>query len=281
MIEIGTLGFPYRASAIATGFAMTADSEGVDALWYPDTPGPLLPLARWREAAGPLAEVVPDPADRADPVVAATVALLATRRARIGVLGLAVTDPFCTARSLLTLADLAPGRVIAAVAPAPDATLDALREALAARPGADGAELVLLADTDEAARRAAGLGLGWLATGPITPADVAARARAAPGTTGGVQLTVVAHHDDAVARKALEAPLLEELAALAGDRAGAVVCGTPADVADAVSAFADAGATRVILDNVLALGLPEELEAANRASAGAVRAAHLQLRSQR
>src|SRR5664279_6196258 len=73
MIEIGTMGFPYRASAIATGAAMLAEAEGVDALWYPDHLMAWHPRALWREAGGVLAEVVDDPHAYSDPFVAATV----------------------------------------------------------------------------------------------------------------------------------------------------------------------------------------------------------------
>src|SRR5664279_6550739 len=67
MIEIGTMGFPYRASAIATGAAMLAEAEGVDALWYPDHLMAWHPRALWQEAGGVLAEVVGDPHAYADP----------------------------------------------------------------------------------------------------------------------------------------------------------------------------------------------------------------------
>ena len=113
MIEIGTMGFPYRASAIATGAAMLAEAEGVDALWYPDHLMAWHPRALWREAGGVLAEVVPDPHAYADPFVAATVALMATRRPRVGI---AVTDtyrrhPATIAQTAATLSELAPGPV--------------------------------------------------------------------------------------------------------------------------------------------------------------------------
>ncbi len=114
MIEIGTMGFPYRASAIATGTAMLAEAEGVDALWYPDHLMAWHPRALWREAGGVLAEVVTDPHAYADPFVAATVALMATRRPRVGI---AVTDtyrrhPATIAQAAATLSELAPGRFV-------------------------------------------------------------------------------------------------------------------------------------------------------------------------
>ena len=124
MIEIGTLGFPYRVSAIAVGTAMSVESDGSHAVWFPDQLLAAPDRALWQEAAGPLAAVVPDPTDLADPVVAAASALLATRRIRVGVLALELDDdPQPRARAIATLDELAPGRVIAAVdarAAAPD-----------------------------------------------------------------------------------------------------------------------------------------------------------------
>ncbi len=114
MIEIGTMGFPYRIAAIATGAAMLAEAEGVDALWYPDHLMAWHPRALWREAGGVLAEVVPDPHAYADPFVAATTTLMATRRPKVGI---AVTDtyrrhPATIAQAAATLGELAPGRFV-------------------------------------------------------------------------------------------------------------------------------------------------------------------------
>ena len=108
------MGFPYRVAAIATGAAMLAEAEGVDALWYPDHLMAWHPRALWREAGGVLAEVVDDPHAYADPFVAATVALMATRRPRVGI---AVTDtyrrhPATIAQAAATLGELAPGRFV-------------------------------------------------------------------------------------------------------------------------------------------------------------------------
>jgi hypothetical protein len=43
--------------------------------------------------------------------------------------------------------------------------------------------------------------------------------------------------------------------------------------------FVDVGVRRVVLDNLLPLGIPEELEGANRATRAAIRAARLTFRS--
>ena len=57
-----------------------------------------------------------------------------------------------------------------------------------------------------------------------------------------------------------------------------VVHGTPAEVVEHLRPFIDAGVQRVVIDNLLPLGIPEELEGANRATRAAVRAARLTFR---
>ena len=52
-----------------------------------------------------------------------------------------------------------------------------------------------------------------------------------------------------------------------------VVHGTPAEIVAHLQPFVDAGVRRVVLDNLLPLGIPEELEGANRATRAAIRAA--------
>jgi phthiodiolone/phenolphthiodiolone dimycocerosates ketoreductase len=58
-----------------------------------------------------------------------------------------------------------------------------------------------------------------------------------------------------------------------------VVHGTPADVVSHLAPFVEAGVRRIVLDNLLPLGVPEELEGANRATRAAIRAALLTYRS--
>jgi len=372
MIEIGTMGFPYRASAISTGAAMLAENEGVDALWYPDHLMAWHPRALWQEAGGVLADVVPDPHAYADPFVAATVALMATRRPRVGI---AVTDtyrrhPATIAQAAATLSELAPGRFVLGLGSgeglntAPlgiertqpvrrlgealeivtrlldtdgpvsfvgeSFTVDRLPGMAAGTPAV---EIVLGGHSDALLDLVGRYGTGWLPVLPTTAEHYAARlavARAAAervdrdpaAIVPGIYLYAVIHEDRDVAVKALEGLLLRvqalagnsELFAQAGlehplgpgfaglrdyipewmptatvrdaanelPSAGAqhfVVHGTPADVVAHLKPFVAAGVRRVVLDNLLPLGIPEELEGANRATRAAIRAARLTYRS--
>ena len=58
-----------------------------------------------------------------------------------------------------------------------------------------------------------------------------------------------------------------------------VVFGTPAEIVAQLQPFVDVGVRRIVLDNLLPLGIPEELEGANRATRAAIRAARLTFRS--
>lgn len=371
MIEIGTMGFPYRASAIATGAAMLAETEGVDALWYPDHLMAWHPRALWREAGGVLAEVVPDPHAYADPFVAATVALMATRRPRVGI---AVTDtyrrhPATIAQTAATLSELAPGRFVLGLgsgeglntAPLglertkPVRRLGEALEIITRLLGTDGpvsfdgesftidrlpgmaagtppVEIVLGGHSDALLDLVGRYGTGWLPVLPTTAEHYAQRlavARTAAeradrdpdAIVPGIYLYAVIHEDHDVAVKALEGLLLR-VQALAGNSevfaqaglehplgpgfaglrdfipewvetttvrnaandlpaAGAqhfVVHGTPAEVVAHLKPFVDVGVRRVVLDNLLPLGIPEELEGANRATRAAIRAARLTYR---
>ena len=373
MIEIGTMGFPYRASAIATGAAMAAEAEGADALWYPDHLMAWHPRELWREAGGVLAQVVDDPHAYADPFVAATVALMATRRPRVGI---AVTDtyrrhPATVAQAAATLAELAPGRFVLGLGSGEGLNtaplgiertrpVSRLAEALEIisrllatdgpvsftgehftldrLPGMAGAtgvpvDLVLGGHSDALLRLVGRYGTGWLPVLPTTADEYAARLAVAqdaavdagrdPDTIlPGLYLYAVIHEDHDVAVKALEGLLLRvqalaansDLFARAGlehplgagfaglrdfipewlpaatvrnaandlPSAGArhfVVHGTPADVVAHLQPFVEAGVRRVVLDNLLPLGIPEELEGANRATRAAIRAARLTFRS--
>ena len=120
MIEIGTMGFPYRASTIATGAAMLAEAEGADRALVPDH------LIAWHRRlsrggrGSPGRDRRRPPTAYSDPFVAATVALVATRRPRVGI---AVTDasrrhPATIAQAAATLSELAPSRWSSGWAPA-------------------------------------------------------------------------------------------------------------------------------------------------------------------
>jgi phthiodiolone/phenolphthiodiolone dimycocerosates ketoreductase len=378
MIEIGTMGFPYRASAIATGAAMLAEAEGADALWYPDHLMAWHPRALWREAGGVLAEVVDDPHAYSDPFVASTVALMATRRPKVGI---AVTDtyrrhPATIAQAAATLAELAPGRFVlglgsgeglntAPLGIARTKPVARLGEALeivtrllgtdgpvsfagehfvvdrlpgmAASPpaGAPPVEIVLGGHSDALLGLVGRYGTGWLPVLPTGAGEYAARlaiardaavdaGRDPEAITPGLYLYAVIHEDRTVAEKALEGLLLRVQALAANSdlfrRAGLehplgpgfaglrdyipewlptatirdaandlpavgaqhfVVHGTPADVVAHLAPFVEAGVRRVVLDNLLPLGVPEELEGANRATRAAIRAARLTYRTAR
>jgi phthiodiolone/phenolphthiodiolone dimycocerosates ketoreductase len=374
MIEIGTMGFTHRAAAIATGAAMLAETEGADSLWYPDHLMAWHPRELWREAGGVLAEVVPDPHAYADPFVAATTALLVTRRPRVGI---AVTDtyrrhPATIAQAAATLGELAPGRFVLGLgsgeglntAPLgierarPVARLGEALEIITRLLDTDGpvsfagehftldrlpgmgtagaprpVELVLGGHSDALLRLVGRFGTGWLPVLPTTADRYAERlavARAAaeehgtdPDAIGpGLYLYAVVHEDRDVAMKALEGLLLRmqalaanselfaglglehplgpgfaglrdyvpewEPAAKLRDAANElpvdaaqhfVACGTPADIVERLGPYVGVGVRRVVLDNLLPLGIPEELEGANRATRAAIRAARLTYRA--
>lgn len=374
MIEIGTMGFPYRAAAIATGAAMLAEAEGVDALWFPDHLMAWHPRALWREAGGVLAEVVDDPHAYADPFVAATSTLLVTRRPRVGI---SVTDtyrrhPATIAQAAATLGELAPGRFVLGLGSGEGLNtkplgiertrpVSRLGEALevitrllttdgpvsftgehfvldrlpgmASTAGPAPVELVLGGHSDALLRLVGRFGTGWLPVLPTTADEYSTRlaiAHDAAADEGrdpaaivpGLYLYAVIHEDGDVARKALGGLLLR-MQALAGnaslfarsgyghplgpDFAGLrdyvpewvpaarlrdaanelpveaaghfVVSGTPSEVVAYLRPFVEAGLRRVVLDNLLPLGIPEELEGANRATRAAIRAARLTFRN--
>ncbi len=375
MIEIGTMGFPYRVAAIATGAAMLAEAEGVDALWYPDHLMGWHPRELWREAGGVLAEVVDDPHAYADPFVAATATLMATRRPRVGI---AVTDtyrrhPATIAQAAATLGELAPGRFVLGlgsgeglntaplgiervrpvgrlgegleiitrllVTDGPVSfsgehfTIDRLPGMASSGAGGPPVEIVLGGHSDALLDLVGRYGTGWLPVLPTTAeryAEQLAVARSAAERAGrdpaaivpGLYLYAVIHEDHEVAVKALEGVLLRTQA-LAGNAAlfarsgmehplgpgfsglrdfvpewvpsatlrdaandlpidaarNFVTYGTPAEIVAQLQPFVEAGVRRVVLDNLLPLGIPEELEGANRATRAAIRAARLTFRS--
>ena len=127
-----------------------------------------------------------------------------TRHARVGILGWEPGDDAGrAARTLASLADLAPGRAVVALAG--DArTLGAVAAALRPAP----IELAVHGGPPEVA---AELGWGWIA--PAVPADELAKVAGDAGVGGpvGVHLPVVVHEDAEVARRALATPLLAPL----------------------------------------------------------------------
>ena len=270
MIEIGTSGWPWRASGIAIGTALAAEADGAHVVWFADGIG--LPVASddWAAGAGPLLPIVPDPTDVADPVVTASAALLVCRHARVGILGWDPgDDPEHATRTLASLADLAPDRAVVALsgtAPGLRAVAAALRDVP-----------IELAVVGGAADVAAALGWGWIA--PATPPDELAKAAGDAGVAGtvGVHLPVLIHEDAAIARRALAAPLLAPLVdAVPPD---GMVVGDPDRLAAVIDEYVERGVHRIVIDDLLAFGAPDQLEAGRAAVRSVVRSAGLRHRS--
>jgi len=269
MVEIGTSGWPWRASGIAIGNALAAEADGAQVVWFSPRPPVGSGSVDWPSEAGPLLAIVPDPDDVADPVVTAAAALLVTRRAGVGVLGWDPgPDRARAARTLATLADLAPDRAVVAL----DGDADTLR-AVAAAVGDAPIELAVLGGPPEAA---AALGWGWVVGG--LGADELAKAAGDAGVTSrlGAHLRVVVHDDGAVARRAAESPLLTTLAEQIGP--DGIVVGDTAALDAAIDDYIARGVDRIVLDDVLAFGAPEELEAGRAAVRTAVRRARVRHR---
>ena len=272
MVEIGAVGTPWRASAMAAGASIAAESEGAHAFWYPDVGADSTGVSpsEWRELAGELARLVPDPSDVADPIVSTVVALMVTRRMRVGVLGW-MPGPAVerAAQTVASLADLAPGRAVVACS-GPDDVLEGFAKAL--RPDLDLEFAVYGADP----KVASGLGWSWIGSG-FGAAALVGRARDAGVTESvGIHLRVIAHTDGSIARAGVDAPLIR---ALGVDPAGdGIVVGTPTDVDKAIDEYVEAGVTRIILENLLPLGAPDQLEGSQVAVRGSIRRARLRYR---
>jgi len=269
MVEIGTSGWPWRASGIAIGGALAAEADGAHAVWFADGLPVGVDADRWAAAAGPLLPLVPDPTDVADPVVTAGAALLVTRRIRVGILGWSPTDPVRAARTLASLADLAPGRATVAVA----GTRDVVRGLARAVP--EGADIELAGYGGDPAV-AAELGWGWIDV--AHRGEAIAKAAGDAGVTGplGVHLPCVVHADAAVARRAVETPLLRDLAVVVA--ADGLVVGDPAELGEIVDDHVAHGVTRIVLEDLLPFGAPEELQAGRAALRAVVRSARLRHR---
>ena len=273
MVEIGTSGAPFRSSSLAVGAALAAEAEGAHAIWYANELAAEVPIEQWRDQAGALAAIAPDPTDLADPIVTVTAALLVARRLRAGVLGWAPgPDPTRAARTIATLADLAPGRAVVACGGTAEEIV-ALAGAL--RPDLD-LELVGYGGAPTTAAR---LGWGWIGIAQ-SPMAVAKQASDA-GVTGtlGVHVPVLIHSDASVARAALEAPLLQAMGIEA--LADAVVVGTHSVLDTAIDRYVDAGVTRIILENLLPFGAPHQLEASRAGLRTSIRSARLRHRTPR
>jgi hypothetical protein len=256
-VDIGVSGPPFRAGALAVGAAIAAEADGAQEVWYP-ADVPEVPEPVWREAAGPLAAVVPDPSDVADPVVTAAAAALVTRRLRVGILGWTPgADAARAARTVATLADLAPGRVVLALT-GPATEIRALAGAgRAALP----VELLVVDDGALAAD------LGWRVLAVATR----------PGRgCGGVHLAAYLHPDPGVAKEAADADLPRRLG-LDGLAAGPVA-GDATALEAAIDELAAAGVPRVVVEPAIGLGAPEELDAGRNELRVAIRRARLKHR---
>jgi hypothetical protein len=270
MVEIGTSGWPWRASNLAIGTALAAETDGAQAVWFADRIPIAIDRDAWIRSAGPLLPLVPDPTDIADPVVTAAAALLVTRHARVGILGWSPgADPARAARTLASLADLTPDRAVVALA-GDGSELRAVAAMLRDVP-------IELAVYGADAEVAAALGWGWIV--PAAPPDEIAKAAGDAGVAGvlGVHLPVVVHDDAEVARRAMSTPLLATLAeAVAPD---GMVVGDPDALGEVIDGYVERGVDRIVLDDLLAFGAPEQLELGRAAVRGVVRRARLRHRT--
>ena len=272
MVEIGVTGTPFRAATNAAGAAMAAEADGAHAIWYPG-PGPGV-------ATRPDASQVPvgvgvglDATDTADPLITASAALLVARRVRVGILGWDFGgDAERAARAAGTLADLAPGRVMLALAGA-DASLVAL--AVALRADLD-LELAVCGPTPGPATRN---GWGWISVG--CSAESIAKVAGDAGVVGpiGIHLPVFVHQDGDLARRGASRALVEgqEVEGQVVDGDGAVI-GTGADLDAAIDAYVGAGVTRIVIDNRLPYAVPEALESSRAVIRASIRIARIRHR---
>ena len=206
MVEIGTSGWPWRASGIAIGTALAAETDGAHVVWFADRIPLPITADDWTRSAGPLLPLVPDPADVADPVVTAAAALLVTRHVRVGILGWSPgADAARAARTLASLADLAPDRAVVALA-GDGPTLAAVAAELGR--GADRARRPRRAGRG---RRRARLGLDR-GRDPARRARQGRRGRRGHRPARVCTSPSLVHADAEVARRALDAPLLAPLA---------------------------------------------------------------------
>jgi hypothetical protein len=273
MVEIGTSGTPWRAASMAAGAALTAESEGSHAFWLPDLAADGLGLsdAEWARLAGVMARLVPDPTDVADPMLTAVVALMVTRRMRVGVLGWEPGgDAARAARTVAALADIAAGRAIVACSGPEDGIAGLAR---ARRPDLDVELATVGADPELAAR----LGWSWIGTGMSAAALVKAAHDAGVTESIGIHLGVCAHPDPAVVRRCVDAPLLRAMGFDA--TAEGVVVGSGTDLDAAIDEYVAAGVSRIILDDLMPFGAPEQLEASQSVVRGSIRSARLRHRS--
>jgi alkanesulfonate monooxygenase SsuD/methylene tetrahydromethanopterin reductase-like flavin-dependent oxidoreductase (luciferase family) len=290
-VEVGVLAPTYAATRGTIGAALEAEAGDADAVWY------LSPrLAASLSSGGPDAPCWAIGTPDRDPLALASAILLAARRVRVGILGIDLVDPAPGRLAVVaaTLADLAPGRVVlglggrsvtAEALGALDAALGPLVQQAAARP-----ELLVMGAGADAAERAALHGASWLAPSWVTPATISAVARWAGGLGAGVHLLAVIHDDAALVRRAVAHKVVERhvdaragwyassTAPNGGPGAGAVACGTPSEVAEVAAGYAEAGATRLVIENLLGAALVDEAAVGARALAKTVRITRLLLR---
>lgn len=247
---------------------MAAEADGAHAIWYPDARE--LVFDGRRESDEILAGAGLDPTDVADPLITVSAAVLVARRVRVGILGWNPgVDAARAARSVATLADLAPERVILACAGA-DGLLTDLAETL--RPDLN----IELAVYGQSPSVAADLGWGWIGSG--LSATALAKHAGDAGVPGalGIHLPVFVHQDGDVARRGASGPR-HGRPEISGD---AVVVGTGADLERAISDYVEVGVRRIVIDNVLPYALPEELESSQAVIRSAIRTARLRHREQ-
>ncbi|MGH9210103.1 MAG: hypothetical protein ACRD2C_05410 [Acidimicrobiales bacterium] len=242
-VELGVPAFPFRVGTTPVSRAVEAEAAGADAVWFSDDLVSMVSPTAWRADGGPLARAVPDPHHRTDPFVAAAGAMLACRRARIGISGIdRRRQAVDVVRAAASLAEMGPDRLVLALradglgtdaaATGRRALLDVVAE-LGTSPTGDGQpggtsfELLLASSDHRAAEAAGSCGAGWLpsaaAVGPVEYSAGLARLRragqscapVAGAAVPGLVVHCVIHPDAAVADAALSSRLVRARLAMA------------------------------------------------------------------
>ncbi|MGH9210112.1 MAG: LLM class flavin-dependent oxidoreductase [Acidimicrobiales bacterium] len=112
--DVGLPGYAHRLGSPLIAHTLDAEVTGATSIWFTDHLRARTSPDAWRHHGGARAVSVPDPHALADPFVAATAALLVSRRATVGVRGIDLRrrSPSDLARAAVTLAHLAPGRFV-------------------------------------------------------------------------------------------------------------------------------------------------------------------------
>ena len=200
----------------------------------------------------------------------AAAALLVTRRARVGILGwVPDADPARAVRTLASLADLAPDRVVGRARRRPG------RVACGRRRDAGAPDRARVLRRRARARRRARLGLD-------RARDAARRAREGRRRRGSHRRrsactcrwssTPTPRSPDAPRPRRCCAPLADAVPA------DGMVVGDPDRLGAVIDEYVERGVHRIVIDDLLAFGAPEQLEAGRAAVRDVVRRARLRHR---